>query len=234
VSRLAEITFPDAANRRGVLVIPIGSTEQHGAHLPLGTDTMIAVALAERLRDEHPEVTVAPAIAYGSSGEHQDFAGTLSIGQTALESVIVELVRSASHSFQRILLLNAHGGNAGPVARGVEILRAEGRDTQVWSPAAVWSGDAHAGHLETSVMLAIDPGAVRTERAAVGNTEPLAALLPTMVANGVAAVSTNGILGDPTTADADVGEHLIHAAVAALGRLVAAWPTDRDLAGART
>src|SRR4051794_39471729 len=78
-----------------LLVLPLGSTEQHGPHLPFSTDTDIAVALAERLASTSPGVVVAPPLPYGSSGEHAGFAGTLSIGAAALEHVVVELVRSA-------------------------------------------------------------------------------------------------------------------------------------------
>src|SRR5207302_1600428 len=119
--RLADLTWPEieahAAN--SVLAIPIGSTEQHGPHLPLSTDTDIAVALCERLRATRNDVLVAPALPYGSAGEHAGFPGTLSIGQTALELLIVELCRSAFDTFSRVLLVSAHGGNHEPLTRAV-------------------------------------------------------------------------------------------------------------------
>src|SRR5689334_2633361 len=92
----------------GVIVVPLGATEQHGPHLPLGTDTTIACALASGLAAAR-EVVVAPALPYGSSGEHAGFEGTLSIGQAALELVLIELVRSAASP---VLFVSAHGGNA--------------------------------------------------------------------------------------------------------------------------
>src|SRR5439155_14833326 len=90
--RLDKLVWPELAGRaeRSILVVPLGSTEQHGPHLPLGTDSAVAVALAERLASARPDVVVAPALPYGSAGEHAAFPGTLSIGAAALELVVVE------------------------------------------------------------------------------------------------------------------------------------------------
>lgn len=94
---LGSLTWPEvAASAAGsILVVPLGSTEQHGPHLPLGADSDIAVALAGRLAAARPDMLMAPLLPYGSAGEHAAFPGTLSIGATALELVLVELVRSA-------------------------------------------------------------------------------------------------------------------------------------------
>src|SRR4051794_4828940 len=138
---LDELTTSAAGGR--MLVVPLGATEQHGPHLPLGTDTMVAVALARALARER-DVLVAPALPYGSSGEHSGFPGTLSIGQAALELVVVELARSAGSP---VLFVCAHGGNAEPLARAVR--QVDG--TRAWFPR--WAGDAHAGRVETSLVL---------------------------------------------------------------------------------
>ena len=140
-----------------VLVVPVGSTEQHGPHLPLTTDTDIATALAALASGRCPGTVTAPAVAYGSAGEHAGFPGTLSIGQEATELLLVELLRSASATFAAVVLVTTHGGNAGPVARAVTRAAAEGIAVEAWSPA--WPGDAHAGRTETAVMLALDAGA---------------------------------------------------------------------------
>jgi len=215
VSLLAELTWPQAANRSSsVLVVPVGSTEQHGPHLPLSTDTDVAVALTERVASARTDVVVAPAVPYGASGEHAGFAGTLSIGQQALELVVVELVRSATATFPRVLIVSGHGGNAEPMARALQLLRSEGRDVRVWSPR--WRGDAHAGRTETSVQLALAPGRVRADQARAGATAGLAELLPELRRAGVLGVSANGVLGYPSGASPDEGLRLLAAATADL------------------
>jgi hypothetical protein len=84
---LADLTWPDAelVAADAMLAVPMGSTEQRGPHLPLSTDTDIAVAIAGLLAQARPTVVVAPTLPFGSSGEHEEFAGTVSIGQEAVE-----------------------------------------------------------------------------------------------------------------------------------------------------
>jgi creatinine amidohydrolase len=224
VSRaLANLAWPEAADvpTGTLLAVPVGATEQHGPHLPLGTDTEIAVSLASGLSRLRPEVVVAPCVSYGSSGEHARFAGTLSIGQEATELLLVELCRSATLTFGRVLLISTHGGNAGPVARALIRLRQEGRDVRAVLPR--WPHDAHAGRAETALMLAIAPEHVRLDRAEAGATAPLRELLPRLVSGGVREVSANGILGDPAGASAHEGRVMLDAAVESLAGLVAAW-----------
>jgi mycofactocin system creatininase family protein len=199
-----------------LLVVPLGATEQHGPHLPLGTDTAIASALAGAVAG----AVMAPALPFGSSGEHAGFAGTLSIGRSALELALVELARSAT--FRRVLFVSAHGGNAVPLAAAVRQLRAEGREVRAWSPR--WGGDAHAGRTETSLMLALAPSLVGAAREA-GNVEPLASLMPRLRREGVRGVSANGVLGDPAGASAQEGRELLAAAIADLKAFVDAWAT---------
>ncbi|OJU81523.1 MAG: mycofactocin system creatininase family protein [Solirubrobacterales bacterium 70-9] len=210
-SRLAGASWPEVEARAAAapttLLVPLGATEQHGPHLPIGTDTAIAVALAEAAADRVPGTFVAPALPYGSSGEHQDFAGTLSIGATATELVLIELGRSATETFDRLVFVNAHGGNFAPLAAAVDRLRFEARDARAWSPR--FGGDAHAGRTETSLMLALadgEPTAVR------GNDAPLGELIEQLRTEGVRSVSPNGVLGDSTGASAAEGRALLAAA----------------------
>ena len=220
---LADLTWPDAEDHAtgGVLAVPVGATEQHGPHLPLCTDTEIAVAIVTGLARERAVVVAAPPLAYGSSGEHAGFAGTLSIGQSALELVLVELCRSACATFERVLLVSTHGGNAQPVARSVSRLRGEGRDVRGWGPK--WPGDAHAGRTETSIMLALAPGRVRRVQATAGARAPIAELLPRLRSDGVRAVSENGVLGDPAGAHAEEGLELLSSATHDLATMLDAW-----------
>ncbi|MGO9857284.1 MAG: mycofactocin biosynthesis peptidyl-dipeptidase MftE [Acidimicrobiales bacterium] len=223
---LAGATWPqvDATGGRSLLAVPLGSLEQHGPHLPLDTDTRIAVAVASGLAARREEVALAPAVAYGASGEHAGFPGTLLVGHGVLADLLVELVRSARSSFAGVVLVSAHGGNEAALAAVSPRCTAEGDHVLVWR-AAIPGGDAHAGRTETSLMLAIDPGAVRLERAEPGCTEPLAALLPRLRAQGVRPVSSNGVLGDPAGASADEGGELLRALVTDLADAVAAhWP----------
>jgi creatinine amidohydrolase len=209
----ADVVFEDV----DVAILPVGAIEQHGPHLPLDTDTRIALALAEGAAARLRRVLVAPPLPYGSSGEHADFPGTLSIGREATELILVELCRSASASFSRIVLVSAHGGNAAPLARAVARLRGEGRDVLAFSPR--WGGDAHAGRTETSLMLALDPGRVAAERAVAGNTDPIERLISDLAAVGVRELTSTGVLGDPAGASAAEGRDLLEAATAELARV---------------
>jgi mycofactocin precursor peptide peptidase len=217
---LGERVWPEIGGRP-TLLVPVGSVEQHGPHLPLDTDTRIAAAVAARAATG--ALLVAPPVAYGASGEHEGFAGTVSIGHEALRLLLVELGRSASRWAARLVFVNGHGGNVSSVVEAVRLLRYEGRDAAWFACAA--GGDAHAGRTETSLMLALDPTLVRPERAP-GNTAPLGVLLPAMRAGGVAAVSPNGVLGDPAGASADEGERLLAAMSDALGAAITRWTPD--------
>lgn len=218
--RLAPLTSPEvAAAEARVLVVPVGSLEQHGPHLPLDTDTRIAQSLADALAAHRSDTLVAPAIAFGSSGEHEGFAGTLSIGTEVLCSVLVELVRS-NRDMDHIVFVNGHGGNLDAVRGATAVLVEQGQSVIAHSPS-VPGGDAHAGRTETSLLLHLDPSVVRMSLAEAGASEPLSELLGAMRDGGVRAVSSNGVLGDPTTASAAEGAELFERLVAALVDCVA-------------
>lgn len=223
-AQLADLASADArrwAERGATLVVPLGSTEQHGAHLPVSTDTDVAVALCNGLAAAREDVLIAPALPYGSSGEHAGFAGTLSIGQAATELVVLELGRSATDTFSHLLFVSAHGGNHAAVSRAVHRLQAESRHVSMFAP--VWHSDAHAGHTETSLQLVLRPDAVRLERAVVGDTRPIAELLPILRSGGVRGVTPTGVLGDPTAADVRAGRSILAGLVDALVAHVAHW-----------
>ena len=206
-----------------LLAVPTGSCEQHGPHLPFDTDTLLAMSLARALAGRRSDVVVAPAVAVGASGEHQSFPGTLSIGTDAMRAVAVELARSAlpppgsplPRPFAAVLFVNGHGGNVEALAAAVQQLRAEGRAVAVWHPR-VEGGDPHAGHTETSLMLHLHPDRVRMGLAEPGSPARFRDIGDTLRTEGLAAVTPNGVLGDPTTAGAAEGGRLFADLVDAL------------------
>lgn len=203
---LADLSWPRVPAGATVLV-PVGATEQHGPHLPLDVDTVIADAVSRAAAQRcGPGVRVAPAVAFGASGEHQDFPGTLSLGTEALTHALVELGRSARTWAARIVFVNGHGGNLDAVTAAVDRLVYEGMDA-AWHPCR--HGDVHAGRPETSLMLHLNPGRVDLAAARPGATAPLAELLPLLRERGVRAVSPTGVLGDPRGAAADEGAALL-------------------------
>lgn len=219
------------------VIVPLGSTEQHGPHLPLDTDTRIATAVARtaatRLCDpdacgkQRRQWLVAPAIAYGDSGEHQNFVGTISVGTEALTTLLVEYVRSATCWSPRLVFVNGHGGNVAALNRAARLLRSEGRDVG-WCSCSAAGADYHAGHSETSVLLYLSPADVLIDRRRAGNGAPLAELLPSMRRGGIAAVSHTGVLGDPTTATAAEGKRIFAEMVDACVDRMARWAPRDD------
>ena len=208
----------DGALRR-VLLVPLGSLEQHGPHLPLDTDTRIAVAVARGAAAGRDGVAVAPPVAFGSSGEHAGFPGTLSIGTDALMQLLVELGRDASRDWDGMLLVNAHGGNRAAVDAALACLRSEGRRCGAFH-VALAAGDAHAGRTETALLLHLDPDVVQMDGAEAGEVAPVNALVDRLRRDGVRPVSPNGVLGDPRGATATEGERLLIELVAGCTRVL--------------
>ena len=208
-----------------LLVVPLGSVEQHGHHLPLGTDTSVACAVAGAAAGSLGGALLAPAVAYGASGEHEGFPGTVSIGTEALTGLLVEYGRSAGRWAGRLLVVNGHGGNLDALRAAVPLLRSEGRDV-AWFPCGVPGGDAHAGRTETSLMLHVEPEGVRRDRAVAGVTTPIGELLPRLRAEGVLAVSPTGVLGDPAGASAEEGAVLLDGLVRRLVTGIRSWHVD--------
>lgn len=166
-----------AAAPAALLVVPTGTTEQHGPHLATGTDALIAEAVAERAAAAAtaPEtVLIAPTLAYGASHHHLPFGGTLSLSVDNFQRVLGDVLSSAAAAgCKRVFVLNAHGGNAAACAVAVAeasrdhgIVAATALVSDLVDPADV-NGPlrGHAGSFETSLVLALAPDRVRPDRA---------------------------------------------------------------------
>ena len=209
------MTWPDVDTP--IVVVPVGSCEQHGPHLPLQTDTTIATELVRALVARRSDCVAAPPITVSASGEHAGFPGTLSIGTSVMTDVIVELARSADWA-DGVVFVNGHGGNHTAMQRAADVFEREQRRVLIWWPQLP-GADPHAGRTETSLMLAIAPEAVRVDRSEPGPVPALSDL----VEHGVRALSPNGVLGDPTDADPAEGTALFERLVGQLHDAVTAW-----------
>lgn len=208
---MSTAAFPDLLGRAPILVLPLGAWEQHGPHLPLDTDTVIinrviseAVATPELLT---ADLVIAPTVSITASDEHQGFPGTLSTGTQALKDSVVAICRSASWA-RGVCIVNGHGGNADALAAITSALEYEQITHNVWSLPSYVGGDMHAGHTETSLMLHISPESVRNVPLESG-THITHGIVDEMREKGVQGVSTNGIIGDASTATASHGEAVL-------------------------
>jgi len=227
--RLAEMTWPDVADavRAGAttVVLPLGATEQHGPHLPLGTDTIRASALAERLAERlGPGFLVAPELPFGCSDEHAGFPGLLGLQHETLARVIADLARRLTGwGVRRLVLLSAHGGNGEALDLALALLRRElpdlavrtNGDLETIAPVLLEVArrdgipanalGLHAGEGETSEMLHLRPDLIRSKDSAPGFTGDMEAVLDELREGGLRAVTEEGVLGDPTSAEAGRG-----------------------------
>jgi creatinine amidohydrolase len=217
----------DASAPTPILLIPVGSTEQHGPHLPISTDTLIAEEIVERATHRTDGLMIGPTIAVSASGEHAGFPGTLSIGTSVTHHLMVELGRSADWA-AGLVFVNGHGGNHASISSAVAKLESEDRQAMAWWPkwprrADGGTADLHAGRIETSLMLAIDPGLVRLELATPG----VDATLEELRERGVRPISESGVLGDPSGASGGEGERFITGFVDDLVHEIERWrPID--------
>ncbi len=238
--------------RQAVAVLPLGATEQHGAHLPLSTDTDIAEGLFEAAMEEvADDVTVLrlPTVAIGASAEHADRAGTLSVPAETLAAMLRSIGAGvAAAGVRRLVLLNAHGGNLAAMnIAALDLRRAHGllvvqlhyprlAIAPVDLPAAELAHGIHGGAVETSMMLHLYPE--RVDRTAFptasGTTDAPGRVAP----NGEAPfawladdLDASGIAGDPRLADAALGEQLVTDYATAIAEVLAEtarmqWPPD--------
>ena len=190
------------------MLLTLGSWEQHGPHLPFDTDTIIINSVVTQAMHDSQinanEFMIAPTVAISASDEHAGFPGTLSTGTEALAQSVVAICRSASWSLG-VCIVNGHGGNTDALARISSALTHEKITHSIWSLPSYDGADMHAGHTETSVMLHVAPDKVQTDRIERGTVGDSSALVAQMRTSGVAGVSDNGVLGDPTTATKEHG-----------------------------
>lgn len=212
-------TSPDVHERAAaVAVLPVGSLEQHGPHLPLTTDTVVATTLASRIADSHP-VRVLPPLTFSCSHEHAAWPGTVSLSATTLVAVVRDVAVSLQRDGVRsLVLLNGHGGNyvLGNIVQEASLgplpmaLFPGPHDLSAARVAAgmVTSDDAdmHAGELETSILLHFHPHLVRPHFAQADHE---AEHRPHLLSRGLRAYSESGVVGRPSAASAEKGRLLV-------------------------
>lgn len=237
--RLSELTSAEVAaevSPRSILVLPIGAVEQHGPHLPLNTDLVIAERCAEAVVDrvgDQLDLWLLEPLAYTKSNEHAGSVGTVWLGPETLLRVLDDIGRSvAATGAVKLALLNGHGGNSSLLNVACRELRlSHGLETFLLHPSlppdqggssdgeGEWGMGIHAGHGETSIMLHLRPDLVKLDRAERNIPEHLAANRHVRFGGGVtfgwlaADFGPSGIIGDPTGAEADTGARLFAAAV---------------------
>lgn len=201
------LTTSDVEGTHPIVIVPVGSWEQHGPHLPFDTDTQIACAVINEslpVQDEQL-VIVAPPITISASDEHAGFAGTLSTGTEAFAASAIGIAKSATWA-RGVLFVNGHGGNTDAFRIITQDLARNNVRHAIWSPPYDDTDDMHAGATETSVMMHIAPHAVRSDQLVIGNTLDARELMAEMRKGGVRSVASNGVLGDATLATAKRGQ----------------------------
>ena len=240
---LGALTFPEVSGKlkpSSILCLPLGATEQHGAHLPLNTDVVVAEGLTRvliaRLGEEF-DLWQLPTLSVGLSREHDWAPGTLSLSVATFASLIKELAREIVRALpaRNLVIVNGHGGNRGILENLLREITSDlplnacaihpfdlGKATAASAEAA--SADIHGGLGETSVMLALAPELVRRDL--------IAGAPPPRAADAVAALvfdrgvtwpwrtddprlAQAGIIGDPRSASAEQGKAMIDAMVEA-------------------
>lgn len=227
---LAEMTWPEVQARFkevDVALLPVGSTEQHGPHLPLDTDAFDAKYLAQRVAEActDPKPLVLPLIPYGVSYHHEDFSGTLSISPRTLTRLVYEIGMSAArHGVTKLVIINGHGGNIPALQFGAQMIN---RDAHIFTCVETGEtsekdiealtetpNDVHAGEVETSTALANRPHLVKRDKASKFIPRFSSKYLNFSSKRSVewyarvSKISTTGVLGDPTKASREKGKKI--------------------------
>jgi creatinine amidohydrolase len=236
---LAESTWTDIRDADAdIAVLPVGSTEQHGPHAPLGVDYMTAEAIAEEGAARYSEkasneAVVAPTIPVGIAEEHRDFEGTLWVSEDTFRSYVRETIESlAHHGLDRVVVVNGHGGNVDALR---ELCGRVTRDETAyavpftWFDAVTTEEMGHGGPAETSFMRHLRPELVhedRTEAAAEDGADSWGEWLHgTNLTYDSSEFTDSGVVGDPRGGDAELGEELFEESADALVALLDAVET---------
>lgn len=225
LSRMSWAQAREAIQKAGVALLPVGSTEQHGPHLPLGTDWMTAQEIARRASKKGGWL-VLPTIPVGVSEHHRQFWGTLWVPPEILRDYVMAVARSlAFHGLRKLVLVNGHGGNTAALEEAARKLRLERIYTfvYVWWRAipeiiaqVVETGGSHAAEMETAVVLAIAPELVRPENygeaSVQGAPEWGKKIEGIEVGFDTVDFSASGATGDPSRATVEKGEKILQAA----------------------
>lgn len=226
----------EAALERGLFgILPVGAVEQHGPHLPLVTDTVLAAGMARRIAEVFERAMLLPAISYGDAWTAEGWAGTLSVTPDSLRAHVLDLGRGLQRmGAGGLVTVNGHFGNREPIALAARTLAEEGFPVlhldypkldiiaaEVAESRPAGPGFFHADEIETSMMLALAPATVRMDRAAAEypvfpelfGTEPML----------LSAFNRSGVFGDPRRATAEKGERIIAAIAQESQRLIRLW-----------
>ena len=239
---------------RTVVILPIGSVEQHGNHMPLGTDTILGQAVSLAAADDLADVIVLPPPWYGFSAHHMRFPGSITLTAETLIAVVSDIVAGVvKHGFRRILIVNGHGGNGGVIDvlastlghkhYGVVRIAALtyftlARDEIATLRKSGFGGMGHACEFETAMMQAVNPALVHVDRATTTYPDPGSKYLTTDLLGGSAIrvyhdfgdLSPTGVLGDPSLATPEAGAKFLAATVAALRTFIEdfrGWPIPK-------
>ncbi len=237
-----ELTWPDAERcftKVDVALLPVGSIEQHGPHLPLDTDAFDADYLSRRIAEacSDPKPLVLPLIPYGVSFEHGEFKGTVSVSNDTLAHLVYEIgVNVARNGINKLVIVNGHGGNIPALNYAAQMITRDTKmfvciDTGETSDVDIYKiaetpGDIHAGEIETSTSLAVRPHLVKMDKAAKRSPRFSSRYLSFTSRRKVAwyvhtkKISKSGVIGDPTKASAEKGERMWQVMIAHLVALV--------------
>lgn len=240
--RWSELSWPEARARLAevdVALLPVGSIEQHGPHLPLDVDAFDAEKLCLEVAAgcSAPRPLVLPLLSYGVSYLHDDFAGTVSISPETLAQLAYEIGLSvARQGITKLVIVNGHGGNGPALNFAAQKINRDARiftcvDTGETSDAeidrlATTPNDVHAGEIETSTTLHYRPHLVHLDQARPSVPRFSSEYLEFSSKKGVswyvrtARISQDGVMGDPTKASAELGEKIWHIMIRNLVELV--------------